>query len=173
MEYEIGHFSQSQQTVAMMKELFTCLLILLFFSSCFCQIKEEQKNQKKTLIVKHNTKRWEIKTADDGTYKKGKDYWHYYRGEYDDLPLSTPLKPEIKGYLEFLRLGNPMTISNALLLHKLLATGKGEQVVRRKGELNRHLVTASIAASAWRGDTVSKVRCRVYLRFRLKMKFFD
>ena len=174
MEYEIGHFCQSQQTVVIMKELITFLLILLFFSSCFCQIKGKQRNQKKTLIVKHNTKRWEIKTGDDGTHEKGKDYWHHYDGEYDDIPLSTPLKPEFDGYLEFHGdLGNPMTISNALLLHKLLATGKGEQVVRRKGELNRHLVTASIAASAWRGDTVSKVRCRVYLRFRLQIKFFD
>ena len=31
------------------------------------------------------------------------------------------------------------TSSNALLLHRLLATGKGEQVVSRRGELNREL----------------------------------
>merc|ERR1712107_776789 len=35
---------------------------------------------------------------------------------------------------------NGCTISNALLLHRLLATGKEEQVVSRRGELNRDLV---------------------------------
>ena len=202
MEYEIGHFCQSQQTVVIMKELITFLLILLFFSSCFCQIKGKQRNQKKTLIVKHNTKRWEIKTGDDGTHEKGKDYWHHYDGEYDDIPLSTPLKPEFDGYLEFHGdLGNPMTISNALLLHKLLLTKRGEQVVQRKTELNRRLVEHTFELNYTyasenillqiagrnknthnasdkdptesRRDLVSKVRFRIHLRFRLQMKFLD
>ena len=52
------------------------------------------------------------------------------------------------------------TFSNALLLHRLLATGKEEQVVSRRGELNRDLVKRTCT----RGGA-SKVRCRVRLEF--------
>ena len=73
MEYEIGPFCHSQHTVVMMKELFPHLLTLLFFFSFFCLIVGEKRKQVKTHIVEHNNKRWEIKTADGGVHKKGKD----------------------------------------------------------------------------------------------------
>ena len=101
---------------------------------------------------------------------------NYYIDEYDDLPLSTP--QPVQGFQgqegDYLGI-----ISNALLLHKLLVTGRGEQVVRRKSELNRRLVkhtcelneTSSLTSLIKSGETISKVRCRVHLRFRLQMKF--
>ena len=57
------------------------------------------------------------------------------------------------------------TWSNCSLLHKLLITGQGEQVVSRRGELNRDLLskTCKFKASS-SGRTVSKVRCRVGLK---------
>ena len=57
------------------------------------------------------------------------------------------------------------TFSNCSLLHKLLITGQGEQVVSRRGELNRDLLskTCKFKASS-SGRTVSKVRCRVGLK---------
>ena len=45
------------------------------------------------------------------------------------------------------------TFSNALLLHRLLATGQEEQVVSRRSELNRDLVKHTCS---WGSD--SKVR---------------
>ena len=38
----------------------------------------EKRKQVKTHIVEHNNKRWEIKTADGGEHKKGKDYQEDY-----------------------------------------------------------------------------------------------
>ena len=60
----------------------------------------------------------------------------------DELLLFAP-QPDFKHY--------GFTISKALLLHRLVATGKEEQVVSRRGELNRDLVK--------RTCTYSKVRC--------------
>ena len=61
-----------------MKELFPHLLTLLFFFSSFCLIVGGKGKQVKTHIVEHNNKRWEIKTADSGEHKKGKDYQEDY-----------------------------------------------------------------------------------------------
>ena len=100
---------------------------------------------------------------------------NYYIDEYDDLPLSTP--QPVQGFK------GEGIISNALLLHKLLVTGRGEQVVRRKSELNRRLVkhtcelndtyllSSLIESGDFVSNFVSKVRCRVHLRFSLHMKF--
>ena len=52
------------------------------------------------------------------------------------------------------------TFSNCFLLHKLLITGQGEQVVSRRGELNRDLLS-STCEYKFLGDTVSKVSCSV------------
>ena len=51
-----------------------------------------------------------------------------------------------------------LTFSNAVLLHRLVATGKEEQVVSRRGELNRDLVKRTCT---W--GRPSKVRYRVRL----------
>ena len=48
------------------------------------------------------------------------------------------------------------TFSNCSLLHKLLITGQGEQVVSRRGELNRDLLSSTCEFVG-----VSKVRCRI------------
>ena len=64
------------------------------------------------------------------------------------------------------------TFSNCSLLHKLLITGQGEQVVSRRGELNRDLLTSTCEMNAW-GRTFSKVRCRVGLKCRLEIKILD
>ena len=63
-------------------------------------------------------------------------------------PLSAPQPVFKHGYCTF---------SNALLLHRLVATGQGEQVVSRRGELNRELVkrTCEYKYKSW---TYSKVR---------------
>ena len=45
---------------------------------------------------------------------------------------------------------------NYSLLHKLLITGQGEQVVSRRGELNRDLLSSTCEFVG-----VSKVRCRI------------
>ena len=55
------------------------------------------------------------------------------------------------------------TFSNALLLHRLVATCKGDQVVRRRGELNRDLVKRTCTRGSF-----SKVRCRVRLGLGLE-----
>ena len=67
-----------QLTVVMMKGPFPHLLTLLFFFSFFCLIVGGKRKQGKTHIVEHNNKRWEIKTADSGEHKKGKDYQEDY-----------------------------------------------------------------------------------------------
>ena len=72
--------------------------------------------------------------------------------------LSTP-QPDFKHTSkEF----GTFTYSNALLLHKLLVTGKGQEVVSRKGELNREILSRTcnykIGSS---GKIVSKVRIQV------------
>ena len=61
--------------------------------------------------------------------------------------------------------GDYYTFSKCSLLHKLLITGQGEQVVSRRGELSRDLLskTCKFKASS-SGRTVSKVRCRVGLK---------
>ena len=51
------------------------------------------------------------------------------------------------------------TFSNCSLLHKLLITGQGEQVVSRRGELNRDLLSKTYKFKALSGRTISKVRC--------------
>ena len=61
-------------TVVIMKQLLTHLLILVFFSFYFCQIRGEKRKQKKTHTVEHNNKRWDIKTVDGVTHTKGNDY---------------------------------------------------------------------------------------------------
>ena len=53
-----------------------------------------------------------------------------------------------------------LTFSNCSLLHKLLITGQGEQVVSRRGELNRDLLSSTCVYKDSIGRTVSKVRCR-------------
>ena len=58
------------------------------------------------------------------------------------------------------------TFSNCSLLHKLLVTGQGEQVVSRRGELNRDLLSTTCE-----NEVVSKVRCRIGLKHRLEIKF--
>ena len=95
----------------------------------------------------------------------------YYFNEYDDLPLSTP--QPVQGFMGHELIPIPYRylgiFSNALLLHKLLVTGRGEQVVRRTSELNRRLVEHTCELNMnktgghyWTGDFVSKVRCRVH-----------
>ena len=150
------------------------------------------------------------KDCDKGDVSKEKCK-NYYIDEYDDLPLSSP-QPEFRKvddpdvfisdppnpkYDAF----NTIIISNALLLHKLLLTKRGEQVVQRKTELNRRLVEHTFELNYTyasenillqiagrnkntqnasdkdptesRRDFVSKVRCIVHLRCRLQMKFLD
>ena len=66
-------------------------------------------------------------------------------------PLSAP-QPEFKfGTLIF---------SNVLLLHKLLITGKGKQVVSRRAELDRDLLNKTCRYKNSYGITFSKVSCR-------------
>ena len=63
-------------------------------------------------------------------------------------PLSAP-QPEFKfGTLIF---------SNVLLLHKLLITGKGKQVVSRRAELDRDLLKKTCQYRPYSGAAVSKV----------------
>ena len=49
------------------------------------------------------------------------------------------------------------TYSNCSLLHKLLITGQGEQVVSRRGELNRDLLSSTCEYKNYYGTTISKV----------------
>ena len=71
------------------------------------------------------------------------------------MPLATP-QPDFKLDVD----GLNFTITNCLLLHKLLATGQGEQVVSRRGELNQDLVSRTCELE-YEGGIHSKVRCRV------------
>ena len=57
--------------------------------------------------------------------------------------------------------GDYYTFSNCSLLHKLLITGQGEQVVSRRGELDRDLLSRTCEYKFSSGFTVSKVSCRV------------
>ena len=50
------------------------------------------------------------------------------------------------------------SFSNCSLLHKLLITGQEEQVVSRRGELNRDLLSTTCGM-----DRISKVRCKIGL----------
>ena len=72
----------------------------------------------------------------------------------DELLLSAP-QPTFKhdGFN-----GTTYTFSNCSLLHKLLITGQGEQVVSRKGELNGDLLSSTCEV-----DRVTKVRCKIGL----------
>ena len=54
--------------------------------------------------------------------------------------------------------GITYTLSNCSLLHKLLITGQGEQVVSRRGELNGDLLSSTCEV-----DRVTKVRCKIGL----------
>ena len=62
--------------------------------------------------------------------------------------------------------GATWTFSNCSLLHKLLITGQGEQVVSRRGELDRDLLSTTCEDPYG----VTKVRCRVGLNCRLEIK---
>ena len=65
----------------------------------------------------------------------------------DELLLSAP-QPTFKH--------DVFALSNCSLLHKLLITGQGEQVVSRRGELNRDLLSSTCEFGH-----VSKVRCKI------------
>ena len=52
-----------------------------------------------------------------------------------------------------------LTFSNCSLLHKLLVTGQGGQVVSRRGELNRDLLSTTCEVDGG----VTKVRCKIGL----------
>ena len=58
--------------------------------------------------------------------------------------------------------------TNCSLLHKLLITGQGEQVVSRRGELNRDLLSSTCEYTP--GKPISKVSCRVGLKCSLEIK---
>ena len=60
--------------------------------------------------------------------------------------------------------------SDALLLHKLLVTGHGEQVLNRKNELDRDLVSQTCSMMGNWQKIYSKVRCRAQLIFIITEK---
>ena len=67
-------------------------------------------------------------------------------------PLSAP-QPTFKHRNE----GFLYTLSNCSLLHKLLITGQGEQVVSRMGELNRDLLSSTCEYEyAWGGRLLQR-----------------
>ena len=72
-------------------------------------------------------------------------------------PLSAP-QPTFKHKYE----GLLYTLSNCSLLHKLLITGKGEQVVSRRGELNRDLLssTCDYEVFVFKGEMKSQIGAR-------------
>ena len=74
------------------------------------------------------------------------------------LELLSSLQPEFTLDVD----GLNFTISNCLLLHKLLATGQGEQVVSRsrRSELSQDLLLRTCALE-YEGGIHSQVRCRV------------
>ena len=76
-------------------------------------------------------------------------------------PLSAPQATFEHGYYTF---------SNCSLLHKLLITGQEEQVVSRRGELDRDLLSTTCEYKFPSGITLSKVRCRVGLNCRPEIK---
>ena len=53
-----------------MKQPLTHILLLLFFMSCLCL----GYAKKKTHVVKHNNKRWKVKTVEGRAKGKGNDY---------------------------------------------------------------------------------------------------
>merc|ERR1719320_1180330 len=59
-----------------------------------------------------------------------------------------------------------LTFSNCSLLHKLLITGQGEQVVNRRGELDRDLLTSTCEVDFRLGEIVSKVTPLHLARFK-------
>ena len=61
----------------------------------------------------------------------------YFAGPHLE-PLSAP-QPTFEHVFE----GGRYTFSNCSLLHKLLVTGQEEQVVSRRGELNRDLLSST------------------------------
>ena len=63
--------------------------------------------------------------------------------------------------------------SSCSLIHKFLITGQGEQVVSRRGELNRDLLSRTCEYKNYYGTTISKVRCRVGLKCRLQIKILS
>ena len=65
------------------------------------------------------------------------------------------------------------TFSNCSLLHKLLITGQGKQVVSRRGELNRDLLSRTCEIGNSSGATLSKVSCRIGLKCSLEIKILD
>ena len=75
------------------------------------------------------------------------------------LELLSSLQPEFTLDVD----GLNFTISNCLLLHKLLTTGQGEQVLSmsRRRELNQGLLLRTCALE-YEGGIHSQVRCRVY-----------
>ena len=85
----------------------------------------------------------------------------------DALPLSAP--QATFEHEDDLRLS---TFSNCSLLHKLLITGQGEQVVSRRGELNRDLLSRTCEYK-YSGTTISKVSCRIGLKCRLEIKILS
>ena len=76
------------------------------------------------------------------------------------LELLSSLQPEFTLDVD----GLNFTISNCLLLHKLLATGQGEQVLSRsrRSELNQDLLLRTCALE-YEGGIHSQVRCRIHL----------
>ena len=87
----------------------------------------------------------------------------------DELLLSAP-QPTFK-HDDFN--GITYTLSNCSLLHKLLITGQGEQVVSRRGELNRDLLSRTCEIGNSSGATLSKVSCRIGLKCSLEIKILD
>ena len=78
----------------------------------------------------------------------------------ESLELLSSLQPEFTLDVD----GLNFTISNCLLLHKLLATGQGEQVLgrSRRSELNQDLLLRTCALE-YEGGIHSQVRCRIHL----------
>ena len=74
------------------------------------------------------------------------------------LPLSVK-QPEFTHEYD----GHIYNISNAVLLHKLLITGQGEQVESRRGELDRYLLSTTCDIKYPR-MTVSMVSCRLEIK---------
>ena len=77
----------------------------------------------------------------------------------ESLELLSSLQPEFTLDVD----GLNFTISKCLLLHKLLATGQGEQVLSRsrRSELNPDLLSQTCALE-YEGGIHSQVRCRVH-----------
>ena len=82
-------------------------------------------------------------------------------------PAATELEPLSAPQPTFKHDG--FTWSNCSLLHKLLITGQGAQVVSRSGELNRDLLSTTCEDPYG----VTKVRCRVGLKCRLEIKILS